>query len=158
MRSNSCYLLVLALVVVALTTAGCYRSNILYHHYEPTPVSGWGKNDTLLFAVAPARQRAVVQREVELRMAGSYPYQQMSLIVEQTTLPSAIRRRDTLSCQLISPEGKIQGDGVSLYYYRFRIPDISLNEGDSLSLRVRHNMKRESLPGIADVGICLTAY
>ena len=144
-------------MAVALTTVGCNR-NTIYHQYQPTPISGWEKNDTLLFITAPAKQRVVVQRDVELRMATNYPYQQLSLIVEQTTLPSTIRRRDTINCQLINPEGKIQGHGINLYQYHFHLPDISINEGDSLHFRIRHNMKRDVLPGIADIGIRLTAY
>lgn len=157
MRNSIQRLLCITIIAVALATASCNR-NTIYHHYEPTPVNGWMRSDTLYFNVEPARQRAVVQREIELRMAANYPYQQLSLIVEQTTLPSSIRRRDTVNCQLISPEGKIQGHGISLYQYSCPLTDISLNEGDSLSFSIRHNMKRDVLPGIADIGIRLTAY
>ena len=33
--------------------------------------------------------------------------------------------------------------------------DMKLNKGDSIHLCISHNMKREIMPGIADVGICL---
>jgi gliding motility-associated lipoprotein GldH len=141
---------------------------MLYHHYEHTTLGGWDKNDTLLFTVPAARQRAVVQRDVEIRISGDYPFQQLNLIVEQTTLPTSketgpfpgktISRRDTLNCSLIDREGNIKGDGISLYQYRFHMTDISVNEGDSICICIRHNMKREILPGIADVGIRLTTY
>lgn len=143
-------------LTVALAFAGCNRKTI-YHHYEHTPISGWDKNDTLTFTVK-AKQRAVIQRDIELRISGDYPFQRLNLIVEQTTYPNGIRRRDTLSCDLIDPQGNILGQGVSLYQYRFHMTDISLNEDDSLCIDIRHNMKREILPGIADVGVCLTAY
>ena len=156
MRIISRLLPSLIVITVALAFAGCNRKTI-YHHYEHTPVAGWDKNDTLTFTVK-AKQRAVIQRDVELRISGDYPFQRLSLIVEQTTYPNGIRRRDTLNCDLIDPQGNILGQGVSLYQYRFHMTDISLNEDDSLCIDIRHNMKREVLPGIADIGVCLTAY
>ena len=155
MRRNSRWLLLF--FTVALVTASCNRKTI-YHHYEHTPIAGWEKNDTLLFTFAPVKERAVVQRDVEVRISGDYPFQQLYLVVEQTTFPSSIRRRDTLNCRLIDPEGNVQGNGVSLYQYRFHMSDISLNEGDSLQISIRHNMKREILNGVTDIGVHLTAY
>lgn len=157
MRRNSRWLLYSLIWTVALVITGCNR-NIIYHHYEPTPLEGWEKSDTLRFTLPAAKKRSVVQRDVELRISANYPYQNITLIVEQTTLPANLFRRDTVNCRLFSPDGNILGQGQSLYQFRFQMPDISLNEGDSLCIQVRHNMKREILPGIADVGIRLTAY
>jgi gliding motility-associated lipoprotein GldH len=156
MRRNK-HWICLILLTVALAIASCNRKTI-YHHYEHTPVSGWEKNDTLQFNIPAAKERAVAQREVELRVTGAYPFQSICLIVEQTTLPSHIFRRDTITCTLMSTTGDIKGKGISLYQYRFPMSDISLNEGDSLSITIRHNMKREILPGITDIGIHLNAY
>jgi len=156
MRINSRRLHLLIVLTVALAFAGCNRKTI-YHHYEHTPVAGWEKSDTLTFTVK-AKERAVVQRDVELRMSGDYPFQRLNLVIEQTTYPAGISRRDTLNCDLIDPQGNIRGEGLSLYQYRFHMTDISLNEGDSLCVHIRHNMKREVLQGIADVGLRLRAY
>ena len=156
MRINSRQLHLLIVFTVALAFAGCNRKTI-YHHYEHTPVAGWEKNDTLTFTVK-AKERAVVQRDVELRISGDYPFRRLNLVIEQTTYPAGISRRDTLNCDLIDPQGNIHGQGLSLYQYRFHMTDISLNEGDSLCVNIRHNMKREVLPGIADVGLRLRAY
>lgn len=153
-RSNP---LIYMLLTVALVIAGCNR-NTIYHHYEHTPLAGWEKNDVVTFAVPAAKERAVVQRDIELRISEDFPFQAINLVVEQTTYPSAIRRRDTLNCKLFDPKGNIKGSGMSLYQYHFHLPDISLNQGDSLSVTIHHNMKREILPGIADIGLILTAY
>ena len=156
MRINSRRLHLLIVLTVALAFAGCNRKTI-YHHYEHTPVAGWEKNDTLTFTVK-AKERAVVQRDVELRISGEYPFQRLNLVIEQTTYPAGISRRDTLNCDLIDPQGNIQGQGLSLYQYRFHMTDISLNEGDSLCVNIRHNMKRELLSGVNDVGLRLRTY
>lgn len=147
----------LTLLTVALVTASCNR-NVIYHHYEPTAIEGWDRTDTLTFSVATAKERAVVQRDVELRITDGYPYRQFSLIVEQATLPTGLHRTDTVNCQLVNAEGKIQGQGLTLYQYHFHLPDISLNEGDSLCFRIHHNMRREEMPGVSDVGLRLTMY
>ena len=156
MRINSRRLHLLIVLTVALAFAGCNRKTI-YHHYEHTPVAGWEKNDTLTFTVK-AKERAVVQRDVELRISGEYPFQRLNLVIEQTTYPAGISRRDTLNCDLIDPQGNIKGQGLSLYQYRFHMTDISLNEGDSLCVNIRHNMKRELLSGVTDVGLRLRTY
>ena len=155
MKRNSKWLYVVFAVAMAL--ASCNRKTI-YHHYEHTSLSGWEKNDTLNYLVPSAKLRAVAQRDVEVRISGDYPFRNLFLMVEQTTYPSNIRRRDTLNCELVTPDGSYKTRGVTFYQYRFPLTDISINEGDSLCIRIRHNMKREILPGIADIGIRLTAY
>ena len=67
-----------------------------------------------------------------------------------------MRRSDTLSCKLVDADGTVQGEGVSFYQYRFHLCNMKLTQGDSLRVSIRHNMKREILPGIADVGVTLT--
>jgi len=151
------HLTYLTLLTVALVTASCNR-NVIFHHYEPTAIEGWERTDTLKFSVATAKERAVLQRDIELRITDSYPYRQLSLVVEQTTLPAGLHRTDIVNCELVGAEGKISGRGLTLYQYRFHLPDASLNEGDSLCFSIHHNMRREELPGVSDVGIKLTAY
>lgn len=147
-----------AVLLTTMTAMSSCEQQTLYHHYEHTPLSAWEKSDTLFFTVKKMKDRAVIRRDVELRFTDRYPYQQLNIVVEQTTLPSRYMRRDTLDCRLISSKGDILGKGVMLFEQTFHLPDISLNEGDSLLFRIHHNMKRESLPGISDIGIRLTAY
>ena len=47
------------------------------------------------------------------------------------------------------------GEGVSYYQYRFDMNELNLNKGDSLVVYIVHNMKRELIPGISDVGLRL---
>ncbi|MBP7359673.1 MAG: gliding motility lipoprotein GldH, partial [Prevotella sp.] len=46
-------------------------------------------------------------------------------------------------------------NGISYYQYNFNISHIELHKGDSIHVCIRHNMKREILPGISDVGFSL---
>ena len=79
-----------------------------------------------------------------------------NIIVKQTTLPSGVSRTDTLSCTLADEDGNILGKGVNYYQHVFPLTNISLSEGESVVIAIRHNMIRETLPGIADVGIRLS--
>ena len=79
----------------------------------------------------------------------------LTLIVEQQTWPTGYMRSDTLSCNLIDEDGTILGEGISFYQYNFPMNNITLTEGDSLHVSIRHNMKREILPGISDIGLTL---
>ena len=155
MRRWSHTLAVLLLTATTLSTVGC-KSRTVYHHYEHTATTGWEKDDTLFFHVPRQQQGVVLHEAVELRTNSRYPFLGISLIVKQTTLPGGVSRTDTLSCTLADEDGNIKGKGVNYYQHVFPLADISLSEGDSVVIAIRHNMIRETLPGIADVGVRLS--
>ena len=152
-----------------MALCGCNRKTI-YHHYEHTPLAGWEKSDTIVFCVPPVPQSTVLHEEVELRISNRYPFMGLSLVVDHTTLPAnasrktgktmpaGLMRTDTLNCSLVGEDGNFKVKGVGYYQYHFHLTDISVNEGDSLVVAIRHAMRRETLPGIADVGIKLRGY
>jgi gliding motility-associated lipoprotein GldH len=142
-------------LTVVLALASCNRKTV-YHHFQHTSLTDWERNDTLFFFVDPMKQGGTVQRDVELRIAETFPFQKINLVVEQTTLSTCFIRHDTIDCDLIDLEGNFLGDGITLFQYRFPLPDITVNKGDSLRIAIRHNMKRETLPGVSDVGLRLT--
>lgn len=149
-----------AVVVMLIVLTSCHRRTV-YHRYQHTPISGWERYDTLLFEVGPMIRDGVCHEEVELRINSLYPYTKLCLIAEQTVFPADKfrynsrydTRCDTLDCTLFDSSGKERGTGISFYQYRFRLADLSLHKGDSIALTIRHNMRRETLPGIADVGL-----
>ena len=148
----SCSVITLLMV---LTLTACKRQTV-YNHYEHTPLSGWEKNDTLVFDVPAMTQDGRYVEEVGLRINGDYPFTGLSLIVKQTVHPSMETKSDTLNCKLIDQQGVAKGRGVSHYQYLFHLTTLELKKDDRLHIDIRHNMKREILPGISDIGICLT--
>jgi gliding motility-associated lipoprotein GldH len=56
----------------------------------------------------------------------------------------------------MNTRGNTRGQGINYYQYNFHIADVALIEGDSLRISIRHDMKREILPGISDIGIIMT--
>ena len=141
---------VITFLVLLLIISSCTRKTVYHHH------------------VAPMKKSAVLREEVGLRINSLYPFMGLSLIVQQTTLHrqeekgnvmrNHITRTDTLNCNLIDQRGNTKGKGINFYQYDFHLTDLSLNDGDSLCIAIHHNMKREILPGIVDVGIKLQAY
>lgn len=151
------------ILTVVLTVSGCNRKTV-YHHYEHTPNVGWEKIDTLFFDIPPVSRSAVVQEEIGLRISQRYPFLGLSLIVQQEVIPDAqsgkrrFVRTDTLNCSLYDEDGTMKGKGIGYYQYSFYLTDLSVSEKDSLHIAVRHNMRREILQGIVDVGIMLRQY
>lgn len=151
---------IIRIVCLLLLSAGfsACRQQKVYHHYEHTPLNGWEKNDTLIYDVSPQRSDCVLREEVGLRIDSRYPFQKLCLVLEQVILPSHTIRHDTLFCELFNKHGQMKGSGINYYQYSFHLTDLPLSRGDSLHISLRHNMKREILTGIVDIGILLEKY
>ena len=143
----------------ALFISGCaiFAScdNKVYDIYNHTPISGWEKNDTLSFKIQKMAENGRYGIDLGLRINEAYPFMGLTLIVEQRIFPSRVLKTDTLNCELIDNSGNTKGPGVSYYQYNFHVCDMDLNKKDSIYITVRHDMKREILPGISDVGIII---
>lgn len=142
-------------MVTALTWLTSCRRQTVYFHFEHTPLVGWEKNDTLIYSVTPQTDDCMLHEEVALRINSSFPFQKLSLVLEQEILPSGVVRNDTLNCRLFDNNGDMKGRGLSYFQYNFHLTDMQLARGDSLHIKLRHNMKREILYGVVDVGIQL---
>lgn len=141
-----------AAVAAFVATAACTGGTV-YHDYMHTQQAGWEKTDTLVFAVPPVGASGKYREVVCMRTTGDFPFKSVTLVVEQRILPRNITRTDILKCTLTDKNGNVEGNGVSMYQYEFELRDIQLDRGDSLDIRIRHDMKRETLSGISDVGV-----
>ena len=144
-----------ALVAVTVMMSAC-DNRVVYNRYQNTPLAGWEKNDTLTFAVPRMDTTAVYSAQLGLRITDDYPFTAVTLIVERHTLPGNAVAVDTLNCQLTNRHGNLSGKGIRFHQYTFGMSPMQLHGGDSLVVAVRHDMKREILPGISDVGIEIT--
>lgn len=137
------------------------NKGLIYDKYEHTPISGWEKNDELSFEIPPLPASGHYKEELGLRITGAYPFMGLTLIVEQTIYPSKssdkeldkVVKADTIQCDLIDKSGVTKGQGISYYQYNVPINIYQMNENDSIHISVRHDMKREILPGVSDIGI-----
>lgn len=135
---------------VALSACG---DGVVYDTYNHTQLNGWEKNDTLFFDVPPMVNDGRYRQSLGLRINESYPFTGLTLVVDQTVEPGHRQFTDTVRCRLVDAKGNMLGQGVSYYQYDFIVSDMELHRGDSLHIEVRHIMKREILPGIADIGM-----
>jgi len=140
---------------MVLVLMACHLSTV-YSHYEHVPVSGWERNDTLTFCIKPLKQEGTYREDIGIRINGTFPFMGLTLIINQQVFPSLESRKDTLSFDLVGEDGNAKGQGVNHYQYTLPLTMLTLNEGDSLCVRIRHDMKREILPGITDIGVSLT--
>lgn len=149
-----CLSAILSAAVAAAVLVSCNDGKV-YDKYVPTPVAGWEKNDTLTYNIPSVASAGLYQSWLGLRIADSYPFTAITMVVEQHVLPADTVIIDTLDCRLTDDSGIYIGSGINSYQYSFHVADIRLRQGDSLYVRVRHNMKREILPGVSDVGMTL---
>ena len=128
----------------------------VYDKYEHTPVAGWEKNDAIVFCVPKAEKAGGNDATLMLRTTDSYPFMSVTLIVQQKITPGETTYTDTLKCALTDEHGNSLGQGLSYHQFTFPLRTLTLAAGDSLTVSVRHDMKREILPGVSDVGYSLS--
>jgi gliding motility-associated lipoprotein GldH len=143
---------IIFLTLIVWGVASC-DSHIIFDRYEHTPIAGWEKNDTLFFNIPSVTEAGTYRQELGLRITGTYPFMSLRLVVEQEIWPNKRIVRDTLDCSLINEKGTPKGQGISYFQYNMPVNNLTLQEGDSLHICVKHDMKREILPGISDIGI-----
>ena len=152
MINSKCIALLAAMLLLVLSA--CNRK-LVYDRYLSTPISGWEKNDTLSYDIRPVSGTDTYDMWLGLRTSEAYPFTAITLIVEQHIYPKDTIVNDTVNCKLTDRHGNASGTGVNFHQYRFPVTELQLQDGDSIHIRVRHDMKREILPGISDVGISL---
>lgn len=131
------------------------NSRTIYSHYAHTPLQGWEKNDSMRFDITIPQEGNYLEK-VGVRINNEYPFMGLTVIIDQTVYPSLQTLRDTLDCDLVGEDGNVKGQGINHYQYEFPLKSLALHEGDSVSIRIHHTMKREILPGISDIGVILT--
>lgn len=150
-KSNSPFFLLLLLLGLL---ASC-NNNKVYDEFAHAPIMGWEKNDSLAFRIPAMKEGGNYKLQLQMRTDNSFPFMSVVLIVDQKILPENKVFSDTLNCRLTDEKGHTLGNGINLYQYKFDIAERNLNEGDSLYITIRHDMKREMLPGISDIGIVM---
>jgi gliding motility-associated lipoprotein GldH len=126
---------------------------VAYHHYEHVAEEGWDKEDTLILKTDTLYETATYSVEVNIRTTAEYPYKQLMLMVEEKLLPNKAKRVFPVTFQIASDEGERNGEKLLYYELEKQLAMQQLSQGDSLQFRIYHKMRRQTLPGIKDVGI-----
>lgn len=144
----------IVLAAFSVVMASCTK-NTIYNEYRHTPITGWEKNDTLFFDIPPVLEEGTYSEDIGLRINGAFPFTGLCLIVEQRMKKAQLIKTDTIMCKLIDKDGSVKGHGISSFQYQFHVSNMELKKGESLRFCIRHNMKREILPGISDIGLSI---
>lgn len=142
----------LTIVLSSFILMACGMKTI-YSHYNHTPIQGWEKNDTLTYDINPVKHQGIYATTLGLRINGSYPFMSLALVVERTILPRHEVKTDTIMCKFTDSEGNSHRKGTSYFQYTVPAGYMHLLENDSVHITIRHCMKRDILPGIADIGV-----
>ncbi len=147
-RSNS---IPYVLAAVALALASCNRLPI-YNHYQHISLQGWQQDDSLHFVV-PVEQTGTYQVLVNIRATSIYPYTQLTLDVHQNKPKNYSER---VCIDITDDKGNLKTGSNAFCDYSIPLHDVvTTADADTIDIAIAHNMSRELLPGIADIGIAV---
>ena len=149
-----------AATLVAVAMAACFPSTSYFRYYS-TDERGWDGDDVLQYSVPQADADGYFVEEIGVRTSARYPFSQLSLVVEQSVIsvPMTHGRKnitDTVTINIYNDDGKQQGKGVGTRLHTFALKGLNLQKGDSIAMRIHHNMRRYKLEGVTDVGLRVT--
>lgn len=152
------YIITLTVIAVGATSCSDPRT---YDQYKSVSLQGWSRKDTLTFDV-PRQWEGSYQLDLCLRAAQTYPYRNISMIIERKVIFYRQRKKrektynDTVNCEIINDKGILVGQkGITSTEIHQAITSFHLNRNDSMQVKIHHIMSRESLPGISDIGVRL---
>ena len=155
LRNNLKCIIGTLLLTVAWSMTSCSRQQTVYANYAPIDDTTWEKTDTITFDVPPVKAAGTYQEKLGLRLADDFPFLALSMDIEIQVQPKGILHSSQHKFSVIDQGGNPKGKGLSLQQYTLDLGDLELEEGDSLHISMAHNMKREILPGVVDLGIIL---
>ena len=155
LRNNLKCIIGTLLLTVAWSMTSWSRQQTVYANYAPIDDTTWEKTDTITFDVPPVKAAGTYQEKLGLRLADDFPFLALSMDIEIQVQPKGILHSSQHKFSVIDQGGNPKGKGLSLQQYTFDLGDLELEEGDSLHISMAHNMKREILPGVVDLGIIL---
>lgn len=141
-------------MLLTMLLTACEADKV-YDTFQHVDNNGWEKNDGLTFAIPRLTDSGRYDLSLRLRLGSEYPFQNLHIAVTQTVYPSGKTATDIVKADITDKQGKMKGNGVTLYQYSIPFRTMDCNAGDSVTVKVRHDMKREILPGIMDVGVAM---
>ena len=132
----STLLYIIALMVITMGATSCSDPRT-YDQYRNVSLQGWSRNDTLSFDI-PRQWEGNYQLDLCLRAAQTYPYRNISMIIERKIIYYRQRKKrektynDTINCEIINDKGILVGQkGISNTEIRQAITAFRLNRSDS---------------------------
>lgn len=137
--------------------AAC-QSNTVYHSYEPIPLTGWAKSDTLVYTLPASIPAGNYEVEIGIRYQEAYLYRDIWLGISHNMQDTLNYATDTLQLFLADEVGNKTGNGPGgLYQCDLTYKEIfSISqEGNARTFRLVQIMTDNPLKGVRDIGIRL---
>ena len=139
-----------------IASAVCFLSSCtddtVYFSYHPVDNERWEKSDDIKFSIVPSRYSGKCESFVVLRTNDRYPFKNLSVSVETII-------RDTVFTKRVDFEvGRKTNSSFRHNDLVMPVSQFSVNENDTLHIRIAHNMKQNVLQGITDVGVKITKH
>lgn len=148
--------LIFALFVLLLV--GCQDRKV-YHRYAATDIEGWDVTERIEFPVDTLIEGGTFRPTLHLRITtgGEYPFQSIAIAVTQrwTCDTVLMERTDTLQCRFTTPSGHRLEKGISRSQFAYSLPALQLPARAVGKISIVHLMRKETIPGISDVGFSL---
>lgn len=154
-RRSSSHILLIAAFFMA-TMVACEQDEV-YSRFYHLQNGKWHSDSVLVFGIDSLNTTLSSQYQVtvELTTNRSYPYSDLSLLVDQVRMDTVVHT-DTFNIQLADEYGKWLGSGIG-GLHQLSLPYQSFDTRDSVyrntTLTLRHGMRENQLKGIEKVGV-----
>lgn len=143
------------LFIIIMASISCDR-NRFYEQSEAIKDQIWFYEDAKVFEVDIADSTAIFNFYITLRNTVDYEFANLYFFI-QSELPNGVIAKDTVECQLADYQGKWLGDGRGEFRDNSFIlrQNMRFQHPGKYSFTLMQGMRKDSLKGIADVGIRL---
>lgn len=153
---SSLRILWLSMVLLCLAPlAACQDEGYSGVHYEAVDVDSWDATERVEFSLGPVPSAGTYDVRLLLRMSSAqpYPFKSLFLEVRQQWGTDTVAQVDTVECHFA--QTVMETEGINLHQYEYAVSAHTCLEPDSVRFTLRHLMRKEEIPGVADVGIAL---
>lgn len=151
-----CMKRIIFFLFLSVTFLSSCNEDTAYSKYADIAIAGWECSDSVYFDIPPLKSSGDYTLNLGLRITSDFPFKNIYIIAEQTVYPQKTIYCDTIDCKLFDERGRVLGNGISTFQYLFHVAKRHYQQNDSIHIYIRHNMKREIMPGLTSVGIELT--
>jgi len=143
-------------VIIALLVMVSCDQPAFYNKYQAIEKVQWTKEKEYYFTFDIKDPTKAYDLDLFVRNSDRYPFQNLWLFMVQEP-PIGPIHRDTIACDLADDYGNWYGKGISLHerkialYEHYAFPD-----SGRYILSFRQGMRRDTLPGIHEIGLRIT--
>lgn len=131
-------------ILLCLLVSACAREGEIVCYEDITDPEGWYERDTIYLRPDTIVTDGTYRCDLSIRTTAIYPYRNFSVIARI----KGSQERHTLHFD-------IKNSGAAYHEHQATLGQMTLHRGDSVIVAVKQNMRRETMPGVAGVGLRL---